>query len=203
MPTLPKNTGLVLAIAATGTWLIAGGIYIYLGWPPDGMTPNELGDWGAGTLGGPAIIWIVYGFFLQRRDLEIQQKALNAQLKEMRDSQALFIRNSRPAIIAIHPIELVNRFDGIATFENVGPDLSFVDFRYGGKPVTFRGPSDDDSGCPRGAVFSGELPGVQSDRSLKSIEIRVWAENGLSNQYHIAIDSEFRMRIKRVIALDG
>jgi hypothetical protein len=66
------------------------------------MSPNEVGDLLAGVAGPVAFIWLVYGYFLQgiairqqaeelaqnTRALLLQEKALRAQVKELRNSVA-------------------------------------------------------------------------------------------------------------------
>ena len=64
---------------------IAGSIFWF--WPSFAkMSPNEWGDFFAGTIGPVTLIWVVLGFFLQGRELKHSVDALQLQAEELKNS---------------------------------------------------------------------------------------------------------------------
>lgn len=134
---------LTVAVILTLGWLVLG-VWVLVEYPPDPYHANAFGDWAAGTLGGPAIIWIVIGFFLQRSELKLQREelttareALQAQFEEMKLLHAeatkttnLLEEQSGPQI---EPVGEVHSGAGsgrlAATFHNRGPQLRDMAFR--------------------------------------------------------------------------
>ena len=75
-----------------GLWLSAiyvVGLVIYLavqGQNPADLRLNELGDFLGGVSSPLAFLWLVLGFFQQRREIRLSNKALQLQAREMRRS---------------------------------------------------------------------------------------------------------------------
>ena len=75
--------GLLLTIAYFGALCLIG----YLGWNDfRNLTPNEWGDFLAGSLGPVAIFWLVLGFFQQGIELRNSVETLRLQTEELKQS---------------------------------------------------------------------------------------------------------------------
>ena len=71
--TLAVTTGLVLTL----TRGLENDFFRFLD-----LSLNELGDFFAGFAGTLALIWLVYGYFLQSRELRLQREELKRQREE-------------------------------------------------------------------------------------------------------------------------
>lgn len=69
-------------ILVTVVSCLAWAFIAFLFYPPNGMTPNEWGDYIAGLAGGLAFLWLVRGLFLQREELGMQRQELQLMREE-------------------------------------------------------------------------------------------------------------------------
>ena len=83
-----KSLVLVSHITITALWF-AFAIYLWVDHKQP-LSPNEVGDLFAGFAGAAAFYWIILGFFLQRKELELQRQELaEARFQFQRQASAL------------------------------------------------------------------------------------------------------------------
>ena len=97
---MPKAA--IAGISATILYFLALAAIISLGVEEfSSLSPNEWGDFIAGSLGPLAIFWLILGYFQQGRELRNSVEALSLQTKELEASveqQRELVRASREAI---------------------------------------------------------------------------------------------------------
>jgi hypothetical protein len=77
----------VVGLVGTALWLIAMAIYYFSNIEAvHSMKPNEFGDFLAGWLTPPALIWLVIGYFQQGIELRQNTAALSLQVGELKES---------------------------------------------------------------------------------------------------------------------
>lgn len=77
------------SVAIISTWFYIGFIFglISRNWERfKALTPNEWGDFLAGTVGPVAFLWLIYSVWIQSRELENSRNALESQLVELASS---------------------------------------------------------------------------------------------------------------------
>lgn len=74
-------------VVATGVYLAGVGWYVITNAASfDGLKPNELGDFLAGSLGPLAFFWLICGYLQQGIELKQNTKALELQVQELQNS---------------------------------------------------------------------------------------------------------------------
>lgn len=74
-------------IAATGLYAAGVGYYVFVSWLDfQGLPPNAVGDFLAGSFSPLAFLWLVLGFFQQGKELRLTNDALQLQAEELRNS---------------------------------------------------------------------------------------------------------------------
>lgn len=95
-----------LGLALTGAWLLLGVIYITtsIGWGRFHTIPaDQLGSFLEGAFAPLAFLWLVIGYFLQKKELEQNTQALRAQAEEIqRQSEQAVIQSEKLAASEIH-----------------------------------------------------------------------------------------------------
>ncbi|WP_331352552.1 hypothetical protein [Cellvibrio sp. UBA7671] len=80
------------AIAVTVVWLGGVAAYVFFKWDKFlSMDPNAIGDFLAGTMSPLALFWLVAGYRQQGEELQLNTKALEAQLTEL----SLYVRSNQ------------------------------------------------------------------------------------------------------------
>lgn len=95
-----------LGLGLTGSWLLLGVIYIStsIGWGRIHLLPaDQLGSFLEGAFAPLAFLWLVIGYFLQKRELEQNTLALRAQAEEIqRQAEQSVIQSEKLAASEIH-----------------------------------------------------------------------------------------------------
>ncbi|MCY4215167.1 MAG: hypothetical protein OXF68_16285 [Gammaproteobacteria bacterium] len=95
-----------LGLVLTGAWLTLGGAYISasIGWGRVGsLDAATLGNFLEGAFAPLAFLWLVIGYFLQRKELEQNTEALRAQSLEIqRTADQAIIQSERMAASERH-----------------------------------------------------------------------------------------------------
>lgn len=74
-----------LGITLTSLWLMVFGILLYSKWSEAiSLSLNEWGDFLAGMTAPIAFIWLIVGYFLQRKELNQNTAALKEQSEELK-----------------------------------------------------------------------------------------------------------------------
>lgn len=95
-----------LGLALTAAWLILGVIYIsgVIGWQKlPFIGADDLGSFLEGAFAPLAFLWLVIGYFLQKKELEQNTQALQAQAEEItRTAEQAVIQSEKMAASEIH-----------------------------------------------------------------------------------------------------
>ncbi|MEQ8859615.1 MAG: hypothetical protein RIC56_13295 [Pseudomonadales bacterium] len=95
-----------LGLGLTAGWLLLGAVYISasIGWDRFHLLPaDQLGSFLEGAFAPLAFLWLVIGYFLQKRELEQNTQALRAQAGEIqRQSEQAVIQSEKLAASEIH-----------------------------------------------------------------------------------------------------
>lgn len=95
-----------LGLGLTASWLLLGSIYIStsIGWGRIHLLPaDQLGSFLEGAFAPLAFLWLVIGYFLQKRELEQNTLALRAQAEEIqRQAEQAVIQSEKLAASEIH-----------------------------------------------------------------------------------------------------
>lgn len=78
---------MLIASILTVAWLVVLGAIVFSNWNAMAeMAPNEWGDFLAGSFAPLAFMWLVFGYFLQGRELKLNREALMLQAEELKNS---------------------------------------------------------------------------------------------------------------------
>ena len=95
-----------LGLALTAAWLILGVIYIsgVIGWQKlPFIGADDLGSFLEGAFAPLAFLWLVIGYFLQKKELEQNTRALQAQAEEItRTAEQAVIQSEKMAASEVH-----------------------------------------------------------------------------------------------------
>ncbi|MEZ5558872.1 MAG: hypothetical protein R3E86_10085 [Pseudomonadales bacterium] len=95
-----------LGLGLTGAWLMLGAFYIsaMIGWDRFAFLPaNDLGSFLEGAFAPLAFLWLVIGYFLQKKELEQNTAALKAQADEIqRTAEQAVIQSEKMAASEMH-----------------------------------------------------------------------------------------------------
>ena len=95
-----------LGLGLTGTWLLLGTIYVSttIGWAYFRHLPvDELGNFLEGAFAPLAFLWLVIGYFLQKKELEQNTEALRTQATEIqRSAEQAVIQSQKMAESEVH-----------------------------------------------------------------------------------------------------
>ncbi len=95
-----------LGLALTAAWLLLGIFYItsVIGWSHlPFIGANDLGSFLEGAFAPLAFLWLVIGYFLQKKELEQNTEALRAQAEEIqRTAEQAVIQSEKMAASEIH-----------------------------------------------------------------------------------------------------
>ena len=86
MPRHAPDWRIWLGLGLTASWLLLGAVYIEqeFGWSNFSHLPAaEMGSFLEGAFAPLAFLWLVIGYFLQRKELEQNTQALRAQSEEI------------------------------------------------------------------------------------------------------------------------
>lgn len=100
------NWRIWLGLGLTAGWLLLGTIYIsaVIGWSRFSYLPaDQLGSFLEGAFAPLAFLWLVIGYFLQKKELEQNTQALRAQADEIqRQAEQAVIQSEKLAASEIH-----------------------------------------------------------------------------------------------------
>ena len=100
------NWRIWLGLGLTGGWLLLGAIYVsaVIGWSRFAFLPaDQLGSFLEGAFAPLAFLWLVIGYFLQKKELEQNTLALRAQAEEIqRTAEQAVIQSEKLAASEIH-----------------------------------------------------------------------------------------------------
>lgn len=100
------NWRIWLGLGLTASWLLLGAFYInaVIGWGKFAYLPaDRLGSFLEGAFAPLAFLWLVIGYFLQKKELEQNTLALRAQANEIqRQSEQAVIQSEKLAASEIH-----------------------------------------------------------------------------------------------------
>lgn len=100
------NWRIWFGLGLTASWLLLGAIYIsaVVGWGNFSFLPaDQLGSFLEGAFAPLAFLWLVIGYFLQKKELENNTQALLAQAQEIRrQSEQAIIQSEKLAASEIH-----------------------------------------------------------------------------------------------------
>lgn len=100
------NWRIWLGLGLTAGWLLLGTIYIsaVIGWSNFSFLPAEkLGSFLEGAFAPLAFLWLVIGYFLQKRELEQNTRALQVQAEQIqRTAEQAVIQSEKLAASEIH-----------------------------------------------------------------------------------------------------
>lgn len=157
------NWRILLGLALTGAWLLLGTVYISanIGWSRFHTLPaDQLGNFLEGAFAPLAFLWLVIGYFLQKKELEQNTLALRAQAEEIqRQSEQAVIQSEKLAGSEMHARQEV--FLQIA--RNVKDQLGTI----GG--LLFL--SSQGAGAGEGAVTPEEMSRLFSQSAAKDVEL--------------------------------
>ncbi len=95
-----------LGLVLTAGWLLLGAIYVVdvVGWRQFAFLPaDQLGSFLEGAFAPLAFLWLVIGYFLQKKELEQNTQALRAQAEEIqRQAEQAVIQSEKLAASEIH-----------------------------------------------------------------------------------------------------
>ncbi len=95
-----------LGLALTAGWLLLGFIYVsgVIGWNRFAFLPaDQLGSFLEGAFAPLAFLWLVIGYFLQKKELEQNTQALRAQAEEIqRQSEQAIIQSEKLTASEMH-----------------------------------------------------------------------------------------------------
>jgi hypothetical protein len=95
-----------LGLGITTAWLVLGTIYLSatIGWDDFVRLPvAELGNFLEGAFAPLAFLWLVIGYFLQKKELEQNTEALRAQAEEIqRSAEQAVIQSEKMAASEVH-----------------------------------------------------------------------------------------------------
>lgn len=95
-----------LGLSLTAGWLLLGCVYIsvVIGWHQFVVSPADLlGNFLEGAFAPLAFLWLVIGYFLQKKELEQNTQALRAQAEEIqRQSEQAIIQSEKLAGSEMH-----------------------------------------------------------------------------------------------------
>jgi hypothetical protein len=108
------------ALVVTALWLSLAVWWTFYrpseSWVIPAMDPNAWGDWAAGTFAPLAFLWLVVGYFQQgdelresSRALHLQEKALQLQVQELKESVAQQTQLAKAANIQAELLEKSSR----------------------------------------------------------------------------------------------
>lgn len=100
------NWRIWLGLGLTAGWLLLGAFYVsaVVGWGKFSFLPaDQLGSFLEGAFAPLAFLWLVIGYFLQKKELEQNTQALRAQADEIqRQSEQAVIQSEKLAASEIH-----------------------------------------------------------------------------------------------------
>jgi hypothetical protein len=95
-----------LGLGLTAAWLLLGSVYVtaVIGWGNFAFLPaDRLGSFMEGAFAPLAFLWLVIGYFLQKKELEQNTHALRAQAEEIqRQAEQAVIQSEKLAAAEIH-----------------------------------------------------------------------------------------------------
>lgn len=95
-----------LGLGLTAGWLLLGSVYVSasIGWDGFHLLPaDQLGSFLEGAFAPLAFLWLVIGYFLQKRELELNTRALRAQSAEIqRQSEQALIQSEKLTASEMH-----------------------------------------------------------------------------------------------------
>lgn len=100
------NWRIWLGLGLTAGWLVLGAVYVtnVLGWSRFSfLPPDQLGSFLEGAFAPLAFLWLVIGYFLQKKELENNTRALLAQAEQIqRQSEQAIIQSEKLAASEMH-----------------------------------------------------------------------------------------------------
>lgn len=168
-----------LGVCGTVLYLAALSVWLWLKWEqsPDwarlrNIEINVLGDFLAGAFGPPAFLWLIFGYILQRRELQQNTEALRLQVLELRKSvehQNVIARSTEEQL----RIEADRRLEERRLARSkINPLFVFDNISDGGG--IFR--LNLDVSVKNDGGFCSDIEFLFSDNSWRSVFINSWSE---------------------------